>query len=162
MSYDLQNPVSVRVEHILNYLTISDTIGTAGQPTPQQFAGIKAAGYEVVVNLAMPDSSNALPDERDLVAEQGMGYVHIPVVWEHPTSQDLERFLDILTRCRRKRVFVHCALNMRVAVFILLYRVICQGIALEVAREDLLRIWQPNTVWQRFMDDSLAEYGIRA
>lgn len=162
MSYDSQNPVSVRVEHTLNFLAISDTIGTAGQPTPQQFAAIKAAGYEVVVNLAMPDSTNALPDERDLVAEQGMDYVHIPVVWEQPTSQDLARFLDVLTRCRRKRVFVHCALNMRVSVFVLLYRVICQGIPLEIARKDLLKIWQPNAVWQRFMDDSLAEYGIRA
>lgn len=147
------------LEGILSYLPISKTLGTAGQPTAEQFAAIKAAGYEVVVNLAMPDSSNALPHEQALVAEQGMHYVHIPVVWEHPTARDLEHFFDVLARCRGRRVFVHCALNMRVSAFVLLYRVIWQGVSLEAAREDLLKIWQPNAVWQRFIDDSLAEYG---
>jgi protein tyrosine phosphatase (PTP) superfamily phosphohydrolase (DUF442 family) len=151
-----------RIEDVINYLSISDSIGTAGQPTASQFAAIKAAGYDIVVNLAMPDSSNALSNEQRLVAEQGMLYVHIPVVWEHPTAQDLEQFFDLMARCRGRRVFVHCALNMRVSVFVFLYRVVWLGIAPEVAYRDVLRIWQPNPVWQRFLDESLAEYGLRA
>jgi protein tyrosine phosphatase (PTP) superfamily phosphohydrolase (DUF442 family) len=147
---------------VINYLPISDAIGTAGQPTSQQFAAIKAAGYDVVVNLAMPDSSNALPNEKQLVTEQGMLYVHIPVVWERPTAQNLEQFFDVMARCRGRRVFVHCAMNMRVSVFVFLYRVIWQRIAPDVAHEDVARIWQPNPVWQRFLDDSLAEYGLQA
>jgi protein tyrosine phosphatase (PTP) superfamily phosphohydrolase (DUF442 family) len=147
---------------VINYLPISDTIGTAGQPTTAQFTAIKAAGYEVVINLAMPDSSNALPNEQQIVAEQGMLYVHIPVVWERPTAQDLEQFFDVMARCRGRRVFVHCALNMRVSVFVFLYRTIWQGVSPEIARKDLLRIWQPNPMWQRFLDDSLAEYGLQA
>jgi protein tyrosine phosphatase (PTP) superfamily phosphohydrolase (DUF442 family) len=152
---------SPRVEDILNYIEISDTIGTAGQPTAAQFAAIKAAGYDIVVNLAMPDSSHALPNERQLVTSQGMLYVHIPVVWERPTAQNLEQFFDVMARSRGKKVFVHCVLNMRVSVFVYLYRVIWLGISQEGAREDLFRIWQPNATWQRFLDGSLAEYGFQ-
>jgi protein tyrosine phosphatase (PTP) superfamily phosphohydrolase (DUF442 family) len=150
------------IEDIINYLSVSDAIGTAGQPTSQQFMAIREAGYEVVVNLAMPDSSNALPNERELVAEQGMLYFHIPVVWECPTAQDLEQFFDVMARSHGRRVFVHCAMNMRVSVFVYLYRVIWQGIAPDAAYANVLRIWRPNPVWQRFLEDSLVEYGIRA
>ena len=147
------------LEDIVNYLPISDTVGTAGQPVAEQFAAIKLAGYEVVVNLAMPNSSNAVPNEDAIVAGLGMHYVHIPVVWEHPTPQDLAQFFDVMARCRGRKVFVHCALNMRVSVFMLLYRVIWQGVPLEAARKDMIQIWEPNPVWQRFMEQSLVEYG---
>ena len=152
---------ATKIEDLLNYLAISDTIGTAGQPTPAQFAAIKAAGYDVVVNLAMPDSANALPNEQQLAAGQGMLYIHIPVVWEHPTAQNLEQFFDVMARCRGKRVFVHCALNMRVSAFVYLYRIIWLGVSKETAWQDLLKIWEPNPAWKRFLDDSLAEYGVR-
>jgi protein tyrosine phosphatase (PTP) superfamily phosphohydrolase (DUF442 family) len=144
------------IEGILNYLPISETIGTAGQPTKAQFATIRAAGYEAVVNLAMPDSSNALPDERELVAEQGMDYVHIPVVWDAPSMADLERFFAVMEGYRDRKVFVHCVVNMRVSVFILLYRVLRQGVPLGEARGAMLKIWEPNEVWQSFMEDALA------
>ena len=145
------------IEGILNYLPISEAIGTAGQPAEVQFAEIKAAGYEVVVNLAMPDSSNALPNERELVVEQGMDYVHIPVVWDSPTTEDLEQFFAIMEGYRDRKVFVHCVVNMRVSVFVLLYRVLRLGAPLGEARKDVLKIWTPNEVWQSFMEDALAE-----
>lgn len=150
------------VAQILHYWPISETLGTAGQPTPSQFADIRAAGYQVVVNLAMPTSSNALPNEAQLVAEQGMAYVHIPVVWESPTLADLERFLAIMEAQQGQKVLVHCALNMRVSCFVFLYRVIRQGTPPEAAREALLRIWQPDEVWQGFMARVLAHYSSSA
>ena len=119
---------------------------------------MRAAGYEVVVNLAMPDSTGALPDEAERVAAQGMTYVHIPVVWEAPTAQDLAQFFDVMQEHAGAKVFVHCALNMRVACFVLLYRVIRQGVPLDQARETLQAIWAPNPVWQRFIEHRLAEH----
>ena len=138
-----------------SYLAISPTLGTAGQPTPEQFATIRAAGYEVVVNLAVPESPNALPNEEELVTAQGMAYVHIPVVWEAPTAEDLDRFFAVMDRNRGRRVFVHCALNMRVSCFVLLYRVLRLGVPAEAAWQDVLAIWEPNPVWQQFVDDAL-------
>ena len=151
-----------KVEEILNYLRISEAIGTAGQPTAEQFGDIEAAGYKVVVNLAMPDSPNALPNESELLAEQGMAYVHIPVVWECPTAKDLELFFAAMDEHRDRKVLVHCVVNKRVSSFIFLYRVIRQGVPPENARQALLRIWEPNAVWQSFMDDSLIRHKVSA
>jgi protein tyrosine phosphatase (PTP) superfamily phosphohydrolase (DUF442 family) len=145
---------------ICNYLPISDAIGTAGQPTPEQFAQIRAAGYRVVINLAMPTSTNALPNEAELVAAQGMVYVHIPVVWEAPTLDDLDRFLAAMAGFEGQKLFVHCALNMRVSCFMLLYRVIRRGVPLEEAAWVQRQIWEPDEVWQRFMDRALARHGV--
>jgi uncharacterized protein (TIGR01244 family) len=146
------------IDEICNYLRISDSLGTAGQPTPEQFAAIKAAGYELVINLAMPTSTNALPNEADLVAQQGMDYVHLPVVWESPTRDDVERFFQVMDENRSRRVFVHCALNMRVSVFVLLYRILRLGVPLKSAQEALHRIWQPEGIWQDLMSEALSDY----
>ena len=140
---------------IVNYLQVSDLLGTGGQPTAEQFSEIKAAGYEVVVNLAMPDSTDALPGEAELVREQGMEYVHIPVVWEDPKDKDLDRFFQAMARNRTRKVFVHCVVNWRVSCFVYLYRVIEQGIAQEVAEQNLLEIWEPEPVWHSFIERSL-------
>jgi protein tyrosine phosphatase (PTP) superfamily phosphohydrolase (DUF442 family) len=142
---------------ITNYLHISDTLGTAGQPTAEQFAAIRAAGYEVVVNLAMPGSTNALPSERELVAAEGMDYVHIPVIWESPTAHDLERLIAVMDQNQGRKVFVHCALNMRVSCFIFLYRVLRLGVPVEEAWQDVLAVWEPNEIWQQFVEDMLKQ-----
>jgi len=146
------------LQQIRSYLRISDTLATAGQPAPEQFVAIRNAGYQVVINLAMPTSTNALPNEGEIVAELGMDYVHIPVVWKNPTANDLERFFAAMDSHQGRKVFVHCGMNMRVSSFILLYRVIRQGVPLETAREALSRIWEPDTTWQWFIDNSLARY----
>jgi protein tyrosine phosphatase (PTP) superfamily phosphohydrolase (DUF442 family) len=145
---------------ILNFLQICELVGTGGQPTPEQFADIEAAGYKVVVNLAMPDSTNALPNEAELVREQGMVYVHIPVAWEDPRDVDLDRFFEVMALYRDQKVFVHCALNWRVSSIVYLYRVIQQGVPMEVAGESLLKIWKPNPVWRSFIERSLVRYGL--
>jgi uncharacterized protein (TIGR01244 family) len=148
--------MKLNMEQILRFLVISDHLATAGQPTPEQFAAIGRAGYEVVINLAMPDSTNALPNEAGLVREQGVDYVHIPVVWEAPTQADLERFLAGMDRCEGRKVLVHCAMNLRVSCFVLLHRVLSQGVSLDEATDTMHRIWQPNEVWQAFLEHSLA------
>jgi len=103
----------------------------------------------------MPDSTNALPNEAELVCEQGMAYVHIPVVWEAPKDDDLDRFFQTMAQNRARKVFVHCVVNWRVSCFVYLYRVIEQGVAMKVAEESLLEIWKPNPVWYSFIERSL-------
>jgi protein tyrosine phosphatase (PTP) superfamily phosphohydrolase (DUF442 family) len=147
------------VTRICNFLRISSTLGTAGQPTPKQFADIRAAGYKIVINLAMPTSTNALPNERELVAAQGMDYIHIPVVWESPTLADLERFFQAMDDHEEQKVFVHCAKNMRASAFVLLYRVIRQQVSLEEAWKTMAKIWEPNEVWTSFLQQALLRHG---
>ena len=141
------------LENIYNYLKISDKIATAGQPSVEQFSYIKEAGYQVVINLALKDSSNALPNEKEIVEAQGMQYIHIPVIWENPTEDKFQEFIQVMKTNVDKKVFVHCAANKRVSAFIYLYRRSQEGVDEEIAKKDLHQIWVPNKVWQQFLKE---------
>src|SRR5215510_14560038 len=62
----------IMLSEIYNFRAVGDRLGTAGQPTEQQFQAIRDAGYEVVLNIALPTSDNALPNEGSLVTGLGM------------------------------------------------------------------------------------------
>jgi protein tyrosine phosphatase (PTP) superfamily phosphohydrolase (DUF442 family) len=142
--------------NIYNMLSLTDNLGTSGQPTSEQLAAIKEAGYEVVINLATGTTPRDLPNEADVVAAQGMEYIHIPVVWGNPTEADLARFFETMDATQDKKRFVHCIANMRVSAFMFLYRVLRQGMPLEAARATMSQIWQPNPIWQKFIEAELA------
>lgn len=141
---------------IYNFRTISHRIGTSGQPTVKQLTSIREAGFEGIINLALPTSDNALPDEGSLVTGLGMFYVHIPVNFEAPSRQDFHAFCGVMDAMKERRVFVHCAANMRVSAFMFLYRVLKEKTARSDAESDMHAIWQPDEVWSRFIRDELA------
>jgi protein tyrosine phosphatase (PTP) superfamily phosphohydrolase (DUF442 family) len=143
---------SSHVEQIYNYLQISEAIATAGQPTAEQFSAIRDANYDLVINLALPTSTNAIPNEREIVENLDLRYIHIPVEWEQPTLQNATIFFETLQANADQRVFVHCAMNMRVSAFMFLYRVIYQGVPEQEAEKLLQRIWMPNQTWRQFME----------
>jgi protein tyrosine phosphatase (PTP) superfamily phosphohydrolase (DUF442 family) len=140
------------LEQLTNFYPISLLILTAGQPTAAQIALVAAAGCEVVINLARPSSPNALADEAELVAAQGMDYIAIPVVWEEPTLDDLARFFAAMEANQARMVFVHCMVNYRVSTFIYLYRVLRLGADPDEAIWDLRAIWEPEPHWAEFIE----------
>jgi len=142
---------------IYNMLPIANDLGTSGQPTSAQLEAVKNAGYEVVINLATGQTPRDLPHEADVVAAQGMAYIHIPVVWEHPTADDLTRFFEAMDATQGQKRFVHCIANMRVSAFVFLYHVLRQGMPIEEARTLMNRIWEPNPVWKAFIESALAQ-----
>ncbi len=146
------------IEDIYNFLKLSDSVATAGQPTEAQFSAIKESGYRVIVNLALPESTNALPNEQAIVESQGMQYIHIPVIWEKPTLENISRFFSVMETNADKKILVHCAANMRVSVFMYLYRLIHDGISNEKAKQDLHQIWIPNDNWQEFIQQVINHY----
>ncbi len=124
-------------------------------PTADQIQLIANCGYEVVINLALDQSPGAIPDEQAIVTTLGMEYIHIPIVWEHPHASDLDHFFAAMQKWSGHKIFVHCVLNMRVAVFVYLYRVISLQEKTITALQDLSKIWQPDPIWQAFMDTTL-------
>lgn len=149
------------LEEIYNYLQISDAIATSGQPTVEQFGAIKQADYQVVVNLALVDSPNALPNEKEIIEAHEMEYIHIPVVWDNPTLENLHSFFEVMKANQDKKIFVHCAANMRVSAFVYLYRRICLGASEEEAKLDLNKLWAPNEVWQGLINQAFDDVGLR-
>jgi protein tyrosine phosphatase (PTP) superfamily phosphohydrolase (DUF442 family) len=147
--------MSQHIEDIVNFLQLSDRLATAGQPTIAQYPAIAAAGYQVVINLALTDSPNALVDENSLALSRGLEYVQIPVVWDNPTLEDFQEFSSAMAAHSQSKIFVHCAANKRVSAFVYLYRVF-QGVDTQIARQDLAKIWTPNEIWQAFIDRTLS------
>lgn len=154
-SADAASAAEATIASIYNVRRLSDRLITGGQPTEEQLAALAAAGCEVVINLAPHEGERALPNERHTVEALGMTYEHIPVRWERPTPADLDAFLAAMERHRDRSLCVHCAANMRVSAFILLYRVLRLGWRVEDALPDLHALWQPNAVWQAFIDEAL-------
>lgn len=147
-------PLEFRAESladIYNYLAISDRVSTSGQPTEQQFALVKAAGFDDVINLAPHDAENAIDDEAAVLAGLGVSYTHIPVDFARPTQDNFEAFCGRMRELDGRNVWVHCAANMRVSAFMYRYRCEVLGEARHVAREDLARIWEPFGVWKDFV-----------
>lgn len=145
---------STDLQSIRNFVALGDRVGTAGQPTAEQFRDVRDAGYEAVINLALPTSTHAMPNEREVVTGLGMDYVHIPVSFDAPAVEDAQRFFEAMDACAGRKVFVHCAMNMRVSAFMYLYRTIRQKADADDAADELHRLWVPNAVWQQFIDDA--------
>lgn len=139
------------LDDIYNYLEISDSVSTSGQPTEQQFALVKAAGFDDIINLAPHNAENALDDEAGVLAGLGLGYTHIPVDFSKPTQEDFEAFCERMQNIRGAKVWVHCAANMRVSAFVYRYRCEILGEDRGIAGEDLARIWEPFGVWKKFV-----------
>jgi len=140
---------------IYNFLQLSDRIATSGQPDEEQLMEIGRAGYEAVINLALTGTDYALEDEAGLVRSLGMKYIHIPVIWENPTLENLSTFMDTMDSLQGKKVYVHCVANMRVSAFMALYRILRLGWDLERSMEDVHKIWEPNERWAAFIQHVL-------
>ena len=113
---------TVAIADIHNFRQAAPDLATSGQPNEDQLAAIAAAGYDLLVNLALHDDPRySLRDEASSVRALRMEYVHIPVQFAAPASSDLVLFCDAMDRARGRRVWVHCAANMRVTAFLGLY-----------------------------------------
>ena len=143
-----------RLKGIRDYIQLTERIATAGQPIREELAVVAQAGYEGVINLDNGDFSSAEDGEPSVVRSLGMEYVHIPVVWEKPTRADLELFCEAMEARQDKRLFVHCAANRRVSVFMALYRILRLGWEVQEARRWTFLDTMPE-YWRTFFDDML-------
>ncbi|MAI94412.1 MAG: phosphatase [Halieaceae bacterium] len=148
-------PGSVRLDQIFNYLKIDDLVTTSGQPSECEFELIKQAGFRTVVNLAPHDAENALSDEAALLRRLSLDYVHIPVDFSNPTETDFSAFCRVLDELREKKIWIHCAANMRVSAFFFRYRTEKLGVDSSLAKHDLNQIWEPFDYWKPFMSGML-------
>jgi protein tyrosine phosphatase (PTP) superfamily phosphohydrolase (DUF442 family) len=147
---------------ITNFVQMADDLGTSGQPRAEQFEAIAAAGYQAVVNLALPTSDHAIPDEGAIVTGLWMRDFHIPVVWESPTVDDLRTFVGVMKALEGKKVWVHCVVNARVSAFTYHYLRHVRGFDEAAARSPILERWLPqmDATWRAFLALEPADTGI--
>jgi len=54
-----------------------------------------------------------------------------------------------------KRVLIHCAANYRASVFTGLYLFAAAKLPEDELQDFVEDVWQPNTVWQQFLEDGI-------
>jgi len=128
-------------DDIRNFLRLSGRITTSGRLQPGDPARLAAAGVRHVINLAMPDHPEALPNAAAEMAEAGLRYTHIPVPFDAPEEAHYHRFAAAL-EADEGPVHVHCIMNWRVSAFF--YRWNRQrGMDESAARRQMETIWSP-------------------
>ncbi len=150
-AHTVTKEIGVALGHITGFSSVGPKLATAGQPSEAQLRGVAAEGFEVVINLGLLDPSYCLPDEAGFAGQLGMEYHHIPVDFQAPQLENLEQFFAVMDAVRGKKVFVHCAANMRASIFVSLYGQTRFGWTAEKANTLIARIWQPNDVWGQFI-----------
>jgi protein tyrosine phosphatase (PTP) superfamily phosphohydrolase (DUF442 family) len=145
------------ISEIYNYLQHNASLHSSGMPTPKQILTLAEEGVQVVINLATVHSEGWMPDEQEQLQEQKIAYYGIPVDWELPTQDDLNKFMAVMDKHKNERVLVHCQANYRATCFIALYRFIILGWSQKNAFNDVFKIWDPAQypVWKKFIDKSL-------
>lgn len=136
---------------ILNFRLVTPLLATGGQPTAEQFRALAADGCRAVVNLHVNDPRWALPAEESLLAELGIAYHHVPVLFDAPTPEDHARFVDVMRSLADVPTLVHCVLNYRVSVFTALYGERCLGWSREEADAFVTGVWHPDGAWPPFI-----------
>lgn len=137
---------------IVQYVPVHEHLTTSGQPTAEQLEWIKAEGFTTVINIALTDASNHLPLEDRICLELGLDYIQVPLLWDQPSTSAGLFILDLIDHLvQEQKVWVHCALNMRVASLMYLYRQFYMGMPLPEADAFLEEIWQPDDTWTGFI-----------
>lgn len=136
---------------------VFDGLWSSGQLSARDIERLPALGIEAVINLALPTSPGALPDEADRVARLGIAYLQIPVIWEDPKPEQFHQFAAMLEAFRGRKVWVHCAKNMRASAFIHLYRRRVLGHTESEAGFPMRDVWNPDATWRKFIERMMAE-----
>lgn len=141
---------------IRNWLRLSDRITTSGRLQSGDPERLAAIGTRHVINLALADHPEALPDADTAMANAGLRYTHIPVPFDAPTDEHYRAFAAALD-ADDEPVHVHCIMNWRVSAFLFRWNRE-RGMDEAAARRQMEAIWSPEEndhpaapVWAAFI-----------
>ena len=126
---------------IRNWRRRSDAITTSGRLEAGDPARLAALGVRHIVNLALDDHPEALSDEAERLAAEGIGYSHIPVPFDAPRREHVAELARVLADTKGP-VHVHCIMNWRVTAFFYLLD-LENGVPEREARARMATVWDP-------------------
>ena len=115
--------------------TAGDRLFISGQPSPEGFERLRAAGVNTVINLRTEPEMDALPfNETELLGSLNMTYIHLPSGGPDTpyTPATLERFAAVLSAAEGK-VLLHCTVAWRASHLYAAYLHRYQGLTLKDA-----------------------------
>lgn len=142
-----------------NFVQWREGLASSAQPRAEWLATVGEQKYEVVVNLAPPQSMGSLANEGGIVGAKGAKYVNIPVDFGKPAAENFRFFSEVMKAAAGRNIFVHCQANFRASSFVFLYRVIHEGAPVQETWAKLQSAWVPDRVWRRFIEETLKANG---
>ena len=130
-------------DDIRGWQRLAANVTTSGRLLADEVARLKGIGVRRVINLALDDHPEALPDEAALLAAAGIAYTHIPVPFNAPDEAHFSEFCDAFGS--EGPVHLHCIMNWRVSAFLYRYNRDVAGMAEPEARALMERQWSPET-----------------
>jgi len=132
----------------MNFHRISEQLATSGHLLDGGLDTIRAAGVKVVIDLRDKPPEG----QKALLAERGIEWINVPVVWKDPRPEDFAKFKAAMQENEGASILVQCQANYRASAMTYMYRVGVAGIPAATAQADLLAIWTPNSQWQSYID----------
>ena len=129
-------------DDIRNFLRLSPRITTSGRLQEGDPARLAEIGVRHVINLAMPDHPEALPNAEAEMAASGLRYTHVPVPFDAPGKEHYRAFAAALEG-DNEPVHVHCIMNWRVSAFLYRWNR-ARGMDEGEARRQMEAIWSPD------------------
>ena len=135
----MSDPADIRA-----WQRVSARLTTSGRLQPEDPARLAAIGVTHVINLALADHPEGLPDAAARFAAEGIGYTHIPVPFAAPEEAHYDAFVAAL-EATPGPVHVHCIMNWRVSAFLYRWHRDACGMAEPEARALMERQWSPES-----------------
>ncbi len=135
----------------MNYHEVDERLATGGHFVGDGLSELHEKGIKVVIDLRDEPPAG----QKEKLAELGIEWINVPVVWKSPKRADFERFSEAMSNHRDDKVLVQCQANYRASAMTYLYRVVVEKVPEAEARNDLTAVWEPEGRWRRFMDGIL-------
>ena len=122
---------------LAKYVSVGDNLFIGGQPTEKALRELRAKGVTVVVNLRTPEEMKTAVtfDEKALIEQLGMKYVHIPGRGGPPypyAPEAVAKFTDAVKNANGK-VLLHCTVAWRASHLWAAYLIKEKGIVVDSA-----------------------------
>jgi uncharacterized protein (TIGR01244 family) len=138
-NYIARQQAAEELKSIRNYARVADDVHIGAQPRPEQYDKLKAAGVKVVLNLRTPEEHRAAEEEAQAQAA-GLKYINIPMKYTAPQESDVDEFLRVMDDPANRPVYIHCTTTIRVAALWMIRRVLREGIPLEQAEAEAMKL----------------------
>lgn len=141
-----------------NFLWVNDEFCTAGQPSLEDLARLKAEGVKAILNLRRPGEEPILAREEERARALELKYFNIPVKTSAPQEHQADEFLRIVRDESNCPILIHCASANRVGGFWIIYRVLQDGWSFEKAEKEARRIGLRSPVLIDFARNYIEKY----
>ncbi len=131
-----------------NLHKVSENLYRGAQPTAEGMKQLEKMGIKTVVNLRSGHS------DRDEIKDTGLSYEHINMTTWNPKTEDVVRFLQIVTDSSRTPVFVHCKHGAdRTGTVCAIYRIVLEGWSKDEAIEEMTKGgFGFHSIWNNLVD----------